>query len=243
LILQPASKTHIRYTSFPGAGGRKDDTATRHEFGRSSNGISLLSAGYQKWIKVAAPGARAVREAGRAVERFIELFGDKPVAMITEDDLLNYRDFVEAMPANLSLPAMKANGLSLCQAVEQAWIEKPNRAKLSSTSVKKEMSAFSAIFGVLKSERWIRSNPAAAIPVSGYSKARNKQKSPRLPLRPNMMVDLFASPLFTGCVGPKIKSARSQARWSSKMSSTGHSFSGRHLVRALKRLARSPWTT
>ena len=169
--------------------------------GRSSDGMSPLSAGFEKWIKVAAPGASAVREARRAVERFIELFGDKPIVMITEDDLFNHRDFVEDMPANLSLPAIKAGGLSLRVAVEQAWAERPDRAKLSPTSVKKEMSAFSAIFGVLKSERWIRFNPAADIPVSGYSKARTKQKSPRLPLRPNMMVDLFASPLFAGCAG------------------------------------------
>ena len=168
-----------------------------------SGKMQLLSAGLQRWKEVKLPGRSAMVEADRAVGRFIELFGDKPVAQITDDDLYDYRDFIEAMPTNLSLPNIQASGQSLRDAVAEAWTQNPDRPKLSPASIKKDIGALSAIFTALKGERWIKVNVAAGIPVSGYSKKRKGQKYPRLPLRPTMMRDLFATPLFTGCAGKR----------------------------------------
>lgn len=166
-----------------------------------SGGMQLLSAGLQRWKEVKRPGNSAMAEADRAVARFIELFGDKPVAAITDDDIYDYRDFIEAMPANLNLPEIQAAGQNLRDAVADAWEKNPGRKKLSPGSIKKDVGALSAIFSALKGERWIKTNVAAEIPVSGYSKRRKGQVNPRLPLRPTMMKDLFASTLFTGCAG------------------------------------------
>lgn len=169
--------------------------------GKSADGMQPLSVGLQRWRELKKPGASAIVEADRAVGRFIELYGDKAVALITDDELYDYRDFLEKMPANLSLPAIQKSGLRLRDAVKRALEEKPDREKLSPGSVKKDIGALSAIFTALREERWIKANMAAGISVSGYSKKRKGQKNPRLPLRPSMMKALFASTLFTGCMG------------------------------------------
>lgn len=174
---------------------------TPSNLGAKPDGMQPLSIGLQRWRELKKPGASSSIEADRAVARFIDLYGDKPVALITDDDLYDYRDFLEKMPANLSLPAVQASGLSLREAVTRAWEQKPKREKLSPGSIKKDIGALSAIFTALRQERWIKVNVAAGISVSGYSKKRKGQKNPRLPLRPNMMKGLFASTLFTGCKG------------------------------------------
>lgn len=171
--------------------------------GRNQNGLQPLSEGLQRWKELKKPGPSARVEADRAVGRFVELFGDKPVSLISDDELYDYRDFISTMPANLSLPAIQKSGRDLRTAVAQALEEKPDRERLSPGSIKKDIGALSAIFTALREERWIKTNVAAGISVAGYSKKRRGQKHPRLPLRPAQMETLFASPLFTGCVGPR----------------------------------------
>ncbi|HJS12206.1 DUF6538 domain-containing protein [Sphingopyxis sp.] len=171
--------------------------------GKNQNGMQSLSEGLQRWKELKKPGPSAKVEADRAVGRFVELFGDKPVSLITDDELYDYRDFISKMPANLSLPAIQKSGLDLRTAVDRALEEKPDRELLSPGSIKKDIGALSAIFTALREERWIKTNVAAGISVAGYSKKRRGQKNPRLPLRPAQMETLFASPLFTGCIGPR----------------------------------------
>lgn len=169
-----------------------------------------LSAGLAKWIKSMKPGGSAITEATRAVDRFIELCGDMHVASITENDVFDYRDFISSMPKGLSLPAIKNSGKTLRGAVDAAHIQEheeqrralaagltaPKPSRLSPTSVKKDIGGLSAIFAALRSERWILKNPAEKIPVEGYSKDKKV-----FPFRPDMMRQLFDSPMFTGCQG------------------------------------------
>jgi hypothetical protein len=54
----------------------------------------------------------------------------------------------------------------------------------------------------VRNEGWIDDNVATGIIVAGYSKTRQRQRTPRLPLRRSMMETLFASPLSTGAEGP-----------------------------------------
>jgi hypothetical protein len=147
------------------------------------------------------PRPQSEVEAQRAVDRFVELYGDLPVGQITRDDILDYRDFIASMPRNLNLRKLKATGVSLRNAVN-ASADAPDEMRfLSPGAIKKDVGALSAILALLKNEGWIPENVAAGVAVQGYSKTRRGQRVPRLPLRPSMMVKLFASPLFTGCAG------------------------------------------
>jgi len=177
---------------------------------RTSKGMQPLSAALQRWQEVQRPGKSAIIEGTRAVARFIELFGDKPVALITKAEVLEYRDFLESMPANLPLPKIQEAGVSLREAVAKAIAEKPERKKLSPGAVKKDVAALAAILSAMQGELWIDTNPAAGVKVSGYSKKKKGQRNPRLPLKPSMMRTLFASPLFTGCSGKGVAARAKQ---------------------------------
>lgn len=178
--------------------------------GRRSQPTQTLTVGLQRWIGSMAPGKSAITETTRAVERFIELFGDKHVAQVTDNDMFDYRDFLVNMPAGISLPAVRDQGFDLRTYVDRLHAEEarqeaeaarrgdepPEPRRLSPQSVKKDIGGLSAIFSALISERWILKNPAEKIPVDGYSKRRKV-----FPLKPSMMKDLFDSPMFTGCEG------------------------------------------
>lgn len=178
--------------------------------GARSEPTQTLSEGLARWIRAKAPGSSAITETTRAVERFIELYSDRHVASITVNDIFDYREFLSDMPKGMNLPAVKASGRSLRQAVEEAKEAEvsaeqkaaaegrpvPARKRLSATSIKKDIGGLSAIFAVLRSERWILNNPADNIPVDGYSKGKKV-----FPFRPDMMKRLFDSPMFTGCAG------------------------------------------
>lgn len=167
----------------------------------SPKGMQPISAALERWQEVQRPGRSAIIEATRAVARFTELFGDKPVAGITKADIRDYRDFLEGMPTNLSLPKIQESGISLRDAVAKALAEKPDRQKLSPGAVKKDVGAIAAILSAVESDAWIETNPAQGVKVSGYSKKKKGQRNPRLPLKHSHMRALFASPLFTGCAG------------------------------------------
>ncbi len=154
------------------------------------------------------PGESAITETTISVERFVELFGDKHVAQITSNDLFDYRHFLSKMPAGISLPAVKARGMSLRRHVDQLHADEakreaeanlkgvpvPKARRLSPQSVKKDVGGLSATFNAILSERWILENLAANVRIDGYSKRRKV-----LALKPSMMKDLFESPMFTGC--------------------------------------------
>lgn len=54
-----------------------------------------LTVGLKRWIGAMAPGRSAITETTRAVERFVELYGDKHVAQITDNDMFDYRDLLK----------------------------------------------------------------------------------------------------------------------------------------------------
>jgi integrase len=164
-------------------------------------GSKPLSAGLRAWQEIACPRPQSTAEAERAVARFVNIFGDLAVGEITRDHVTEYRDLLSAMPANLNLEAIKRQGRSLREIIETARAGESGYRTLAPASIKKDVGALQAIFGILAAENWIPTNVAAGVRIHGYSKTRKGQKVPRLPFRPGMMQALFDSPLFTGCVG------------------------------------------
>ena len=157
-----------------------------------------LSKVLEKWRVMQQPAKQSDLEVSRAVDRFIELFGDKAVGAITEDDIFDYRDLVQKMPANLQLKKIHSEGNTLRQVIEEAT---PGVRLLTPTSVKKDLGGIQAVLSVAKSERMIKINVASEIKVAGYTKANHGRSKARYPFTPTMMKLLFASPMFTGCQG------------------------------------------
>jgi integrase len=162
-------------------------------------GRQRISAAFDKWVELRAPRAQSRIEAERAVRRFIDIHGDLAVGAITRDHILEYRDVISRIPKNLNLDKLKAAGGTLR---ELARSETEESRRLSPGAVRKDVGAIAAILALLRSEGWIGDNVATGVVVAGYSKTRQGQRTPRLPLRRSMMETLFASPLFTGCAGP-----------------------------------------
>jgi integrase len=157
-----------------------------------------LSVAAEKWLELRAPRPQSSIEAKRAVSRFIDIHGDLPVGAITREHILEYRDVISRIPKNVNLEKLKASGGSLRELARSAL--DPSR-RLSPGAVRKDVGVIAAILALVRNEGWIDDNVATGIVVAGYSKTRQRQRTPRLPLRRSMMETLFASPLFTGCAG------------------------------------------
>jgi integrase len=157
-----------------------------------------LSVAWGKWLELRAPRPQSCIEAKRAVSRFIDIHGDLPVAAITREHILEYRDVISRIPKNVNLQKLKVAGGSLR---ELARSEVDLARRLSPGAVRKDVGVIAAILALVRNEGWIDGNVATGTVVAGYSKTRQRQRTPRLPLRRSMMETLFASPLFTGCEG------------------------------------------
>jgi len=170
-----------------------------------------ISEALTYWIKNSGPGRSAINEATRAVDRFVDMFGDYPVGNITREMLIEYRGLISDLPLQVELAKVKRAGKTLRQVIDaertrrrelqESGREVPKSQQLAPGTIKKDLGAFSAIFGQIASDLGDNINVAAKITVSGYSKTKKGQKRPRLPFPPAMMQALFDSPLFTGCAG------------------------------------------
>jgi hypothetical protein len=159
---------------------------------------SPLSGGLVHWRMMQKPRPQSDREVTRAVERFIALIGDLPVGEMTNRNILDYRDLIARMPKNLQLPNLSAAGRTLREAIQEA---PEGGTRLSPGSIKKDIGGLQAVLALLVDERWVPANVALGIRVAGYAKRKQGSPADRQPLTREMMVTLFASPMFTGCIG------------------------------------------
>jgi integrase len=159
-----------------------------------------ITEAFAKWLELRAPRPQSRIEAERAVKRFVDIHGDLQIGAITRDHVLEYRDVISRIPKNVDLKKLKAAGGSL-RALAANEVD-PDR-RLSPGAVRKDVGAIAAILALVRDEGWIETNVATGVIVAGYSKTRQGQRTPRMPLRRSMMQTLFASPLFTGCAGPR----------------------------------------
>ncbi len=163
------------------------------------------------WQEQRSPGASAVTEATRAVDRFVALFGDLPYGDIDRERVIKLRNCIMDLPPQTELARIRASGRTLMSVIEEhrrlhADWEAGDRSapapdRLAAGTVKKDITALSQVLGKIASDLGELTHAASKIEVSGYSKTKKGQKRPRLSFTPAMMQRLFDSPLFTGCAG------------------------------------------
>lgn len=170
-----------------------------------------LSEALPYWVGQRLPGRSAVTEATRAVSRFIALFGDPVIGTITRPQIIEFRNFVTDIPPQTEIAKVEQSGRTLRAVIDEArerhrvWLasdrKMPQPDRIAPGTVKKDIGAMSSILGTILDDAGDGMNVANNIRIAGYTKTREGQKKPRLPLTPTMMQKLFDSPLFTGCAG------------------------------------------
>jgi integrase len=146
---------------------------------------------FEGWNKERPRGKGTVHEYKRAVEMFIQLHGDLPVAAYKKSHARQYREALQAVPQRRTGELLKAGLPEL-----SAWGRKhPDVPKVSPATINKQLGALGAIAewafekGVIPEDTpW--TNPFAKMRVQGEQSGRTSFETPELQ-------KLFAAPVFT----------------------------------------------
>jgi integrase len=146
---------------------------------------------FEGWNKERPRGKGTVHEYKRAVEMFIQLHGDLPVAVYKKSHARKYREALQDVPQLRTGELLKAGLPEL-----SAWGRKhPDAPKVAPATINKQLGALGAIAewafakGVIPEDTpW--TNPFAKMRVQGEQSGRTSFETPELQL-------LFAAPVFT----------------------------------------------
>lgn len=124
-----------------------------------------------------------------AVERFIELLGDKGIEEITKRDIAEFRNLMEQLPVH---PKRNVSSLPLRQQIAHA--EEHNLSRLSAATVKKQGMFLSGVLKLAVEDGLLEYNPAHGLK---YAEAEvNPLAEPERPYTTTELATLFGSPLF-----------------------------------------------
>ncbi len=163
---------------------------------------------YSDAVKLREPDKAKVRlmDYGTAINRFIAMYSNKPIATIKRRDIAEFRRILEKLPARAKA---EIKLLSLDDQIKRA--EKDNLPRISQSNIKKQLNAVSAVFTFAIAEGLIETNPVhgvssdikKAIPNpdvnKGYTTAEIKQ--------------IFQSRLFATDYKPQKANYGKATRW------------------------------
>ncbi|MCE3246621.1 MAG: hypothetical protein K0R41_446, partial [Geminicoccaceae bacterium] len=161
-----------------------------------------LSGAYRRWAEGGGRGARkpregSVAEAGRAVQRFIELHGDLPITAVTRAHARAYRDALASVPKRLPKRLHTSRLPDLLKTDLRGF---PTR---SAQSVNKYLSLLGGFCARAERDGFFERLSGWSNPFYiGFEIARS-DKQPFEPFTLDELQKLFASPVFTEGVRPK----------------------------------------
>jgi integrase len=169
-------------------------------------GSGTLTAAYKGWQKAQRPSLATLREFGHAVDRFVEMHGDLPVAEIKRRHVLTFREALQDIPPRR---AGKLKGADLPALVE--WRKgHPNAPRIAAGTVNKLLGGVQAV------AIWARDNgviPDDVVWADPFANMRLEQDDPdREPWTTADLAKLFASPVFADGARPKAGSGEA-AYW------------------------------
>ncbi|QBX71935.1 site-specific integrase [Aeromonas hydrophila] len=153
--------------------------------------LSALFERYKATIKRREPKKADTRilEYQVAVERFIELMGDKGIEDITKRDVAEFRNLMEQLPAR---PKRHVSAMPLRQQI--ACAEEHNLPRLTAATVKKLGRALSAVLGNAVEDGLLEHNPAHGAKYT--ESVINPLAEPERPYTSTELATMFGSPLF-----------------------------------------------
>lgn len=177
-LVPPNSQAAFRYTS-------------------TKKTLSVLFTDYQTALIRRDPKKAKARiaEYTPAVERFIELLGDKPIDTITKRDVAEFRNLLEQLP---SRPKQSIATLPLRQ--QMAVTQDQHLPRLNLATVKKLIRGLSAVLAQAVDDGLLEHNPVHGVKVQVPTPVTTDDAEPAF--RPNEIVAIFNSPLFLQRRGP-----------------------------------------
>lgn len=153
--------------------------------------LSALFERYKATIKRREPKKADGRilEYQVAVERFIELMGDKGIEDISKNDISEFRNLMEQLPAR---PKRHVSTMPLRQ--QLAYAEEHNLPRLTAATVKKLGRALSAVLGHAVDDGLLEHNPAHGAKYT--ESVINPLAEPERPYTTTELATMFGSPLF-----------------------------------------------
>ncbi len=124
-----------------------------------------------------------------AVDRFIELLGDKGIEEIHKRDVAEFRNLMEQLPTR---PKQDVSAMPLRQQI--AYAQEHNLPCLSAATVKKLGRALSAVLGLAVEDGLLEYNPAHGLTYADT--AVNPLAEPERPYTATELATVFGSPLF-----------------------------------------------
>jgi hypothetical protein len=140
------------------------------------------------WSRARSPAPKTLDGASRAIEQFIDLFGDIAASEIVADDLFDYRDMVAVLPRRLST-GERAQGFAKLVAHYSEASDPGPRVALS--TVIKQLRYVQNLLVFAFRERWIADNVGRHIPAIGYTGRHKRRAFTRDEVRA-----VFALPIF-----------------------------------------------
>lgn len=156
-----------------------------------------LSELFSEWKAKLQPSEQTAHEFEQSLKDFIDLHGDLPVAQITDDDLLDYRD--EAAKLSRSMPRADRS-LPFTERVRKC--ANADSLKIKPGTLKKRIGAMQAILAFAYKQKWVATNVGTDIPIDGYSRLAGLKRNN---FEEEDLSGLFASPLFTSPSGWRAK--------------------------------------
>jgi integrase len=156
-----------------------------------------LRAAFKGWQKARAPSPSTVQEYSHAVDRFVELHGDLPVAEIKRRHVLAFREALQDIPTRR---AGKLRNADLPTLVD--WrLSNPNVPRIAPGTVNKLLGGVQAVAVWARDNGFISDDTPWADP---FANMRLEEAEPdREPWRTEDLVKLFASPVYAKGVRPK----------------------------------------
>ncbi|MCD6619220.1 site-specific integrase [Aeromonas veronii] len=153
--------------------------------------VSALFERYKATIKRREPKKADGRilEYQVAVERFIELMGDKGIEDISKRDVSEFRNLMEQLPAR---PKRHVSAMPLRQQI--AYAAEHSLPRLTAATVKKLGRALSAVLGHAVDDGLLEFNPAHGAKYT--ESVINPLTEPERPYTSTELATMFGSPLF-----------------------------------------------
>jgi integrase len=144
----------------------------------------------------------------RSVGLFVRLVADRPIGLVTRDDVVDYRNQLKKLPKNYQSELKTDDPAKAIELNEMRKKEKKKDKPVISddTIDNKYLTNLRSFFNWALEYKMLRDNPATGVRASrrGGKKGSKKKKKARVPFTIGELRAIFGAPLYAGCKSKKL---------------------------------------